>query len=162
MPNRARATVSAGASSTVSATPVPIDSESASPSAESTTTVKSSPSNSDDESETYGFDLTIAGSKLEFIPMRWYFGKDAVARCKKLGLEPEGAWCNDFYFEKAGDRVSATLAEDVRIKVLSEDAKLRTGTRAQLNRAVSESIWPHFLIQLANGEAVAITQVYTP
>ena len=46
--------------------------------------------------------------------------------------------------------------------MLDEDAKLQPGTRDQLDRAISESIWPHFLIQLADGEAVAITQVYTP
>ena len=159
----AASTASVSAASTVSATPAPVDSESASPSAGSTTAVEPSPRTSDEESEAYGIDLTIAGSKLEFTPMRWYFGKDALARCKKLRIEPDGAWCNDFYFEDEGDgRVSATLAEDVRIRVLTKNAKLRTGTRAQLDRAISETIWPHFLIQVANGQAVAITQVYTP
>ena len=150
------------ATSTLPATPVPSDSNAASPSAGSTTTADPSPSPSDAESETYGIDLAVVGSKLEFTPMRWYFGKDALARCKKLDIEPDGGWCNDFFFEQAGDRVSAALAEDVRIKVLTKDAKLRRATRAQLTRAISESLWPHFTIKLDNGEVVAITQVYTP
>ena len=61
-----------------------------------TTASQSSPG---PESETYGVDLTLSGSKLEFTRMRWYWGKEALARCKKEGLKPDGAWCNDYYFE---------------------------------------------------------------
>ena len=155
------ATTSASTPPTTTATPVPTDGGTSSPDAESTVTDQASPGSSD-ETGTYGTGLTIAGSKLEFTRLRWYWGKDAQARCKELGIDPEGAWCEDYHFEDDGELVSTSLADDVQIKVLSKGAKLRPGTRAQLERAINKSIWPHFLIQLANGEAVAITQVYTP
>ncbi len=154
-------TASASAAPTTSATSASTASASSSPGSGSTTAPESSPSDPDDETGTYGTDLTIAGTKLEFTRLRWYWGKDAQARCKKQKVLPADAWCNDYYFEDEGDRVSTSLAKQVQIKVLDEDAKLQRGTREQLDRAISESIWPHFVIQLADGEAVAITQVYT-
>ena len=154
-------TASASAAPTASATSASTASASSSPGSGSTTAPESSPSDPDEETGTYGTDLTIAGTKLEFTRLRWYWGKDAQARCKKQKVLPADAWCNDYYFEDEGDRVSTSLAKQVQIKVLDEDAKLQRGTREQLDRAISESIWPHFVIQLADGEAVAITQVYT-
>lgn len=163
VPSAATPTSSSGTiAPSTGATPRSTASGSTSPGAESTTTSGSSPSQPGADAEIYGTDLVLTDDTLEFTPMQWYFGKDALARCKKLDIEPEGAWCNDFFFEEAGDRVSAPLAEDVKIKVVTKNAELRRATRAQLNQAISESLWPHFQIRLANGEAVIITQVYTP
>jgi hypothetical protein len=154
-------TASASPAPTTSATPASTASASSSPGTGSTNTAESSPSNPDEETGTYGTDLTVAGTKLEFTRLRWYWGKDAKARCKKQKILPADAWCNDYYFEDEGDRVSTSLADQVQIKVLNEDAELKPATRAQLEKAISDSIWPHFVIQLADGEAVAITQIYT-
>jgi hypothetical protein len=99
---------------------------------------------------------------LSFVPLRWYTGRNALARCREKGIKPEGAWCTEYFYEKAGGRRAAALTEQTTIKLLNDDLKLVDATLAELVDAVEEEVWPNFQIAVADGKVVRISQVFTP
>ena len=94
--------------------------------------------------------------------MRWYSGPDAEARCQEKGIEPELAWCSDYYYEKAGERRAAALTEQTKVRLLNDDLKPVDATLAQLVDAIESEVWPHFQIAVADDRVIRISQVFTP
>jgi hypothetical protein len=154
------------APSSASPTPAPTaTSPSASPSAASTPSAKPSTSASPASTKdgTYAGELSLSeDGALSYIPLRWYTGPDAEARCREKDVKPEGAWCIDYYYEKAGARRAAALTEQTRVRLLNDDLKPVDATPAALVEAIENEVWPHFQIAVADGKAVRITQVFTP
>ncbi len=99
---------------------------------------------------------------LSFVPLRWYTSKNAEVRCREKGIKPEGAWCTEYYYEKAGSRRAAVLTQQTKVKLLDDDLKPVDATLAQLVDAVEEDVWPNFQIAVADGKVVRISQVFTP
>jgi hypothetical protein len=99
---------------------------------------------------------------LSFVPLRWYTGKNAEARCREKGIKPEGAWCGNYYYEKAGDRQAAALIGQTKVRLLNDDGKPIDATLTQLVDAVEADVWPNFQIAVVDGKVVRISQVFTP
>ena len=96
------------------------------------------------------------------MPLRWYTGKNAEARCREKGIKPEEAWCGNYYYEKAGDRQAAGLIEQTKVRLLNDDGKPFDATLTQLLDAVEADVWPNFQIAVVDGKVVRISQVFTP
>jgi hypothetical protein len=112
---------------------------------------------------TYANQLSISeDGALSFMPLRWYAGSNAAARCREKGIKPELAWCSDYYYEKAGPRQSAALTEDTKVWLLNDDLKPIDATLTQLVDAVEAEVWPNFQIAVVDGKVVRISQVFTP
>ena len=71
--------------------------------------------------------------------MRWYAAA-CRARCKKQ-VKPEGAWCNDYYFEEAGDG-TPRRSRGGRSGCWTTTPS-RRATLTNLVQAI-EATWPHF------------------
>jgi hypothetical protein len=99
---------------------------------------------------------------LSFVPLRWYTGKNAETRCREKGIKPEGSWCGDYYYEKAGGRQAAALTKQTKVRLLNDDLKPFDATLAQLVDAVESEVWPNFRIAVTQGNVVRISQVFTP
>jgi hypothetical protein len=110
----------------------------------------------------YGTDLVLTKREVSFTELRWYWGKAAQRRCKKLGIKSELPWCNEYYFENEGKRLEVRLDPDVEIMLLNDDLKLVSASRARLSEAIGESIWPHFRFQMRGDDATRLEQIYTP
>ena len=112
---------------------------------------------------TYGNELSISeDGALSFVPLRWYTGKNAEARCREKRIKPEGAWCGDYYYEKAGARRAAALTRQSKVRLLNDDLKPVDASLAALVDAVEADVWPNFQIAVENGRVVRISQVFTP
>ena len=150
-PGSANPTPGTAASASPSATPAP----SARPSA------SASPASTKDG--TYASELSLSeDGALSYVPLRWYTGSNAVARCREQGIKPELAWCTDYYFEKAGARQAAALTGQTKVRLLNDDLKPVDATPAELVEAIDNETWPHFQIAVADRKVVRITQVFTP
>ena len=99
---------------------------------------------------------------MSYVPLRWYTGSNAEARCREKGIEPELAWCTDYFYEKVGARRAAALTEETKVRLLNDNLKPVVATPAELVEAIENEVWPHFQIAVADGKAVRITQVFTP
>jgi hypothetical protein len=112
---------------------------------------------------TYANELSVSeDGALSYIPLRWYSGPNAEARCRQKGIEPELAWCSDYYYEKAGERRAAALTRQTKVWLLNGDLKPVEGTLAELVDAIESEDWPNFQILVADGRVVRISQVFTP
>jgi hypothetical protein len=140
-----------------SASPSVPRSPTAAPSASSAAT----PASTKDGSYAHQVSISEDGA-LSFVPLQWYAGRNAGARCREKGIKPKGAWCTEYFYEKAGGRRAATLTEQTTIKLLNDDLKLVDASPAELVDAVEEEVWPNFQIAVADGKVVRISQVFTP
>ena len=159
------APTSVGSSSASPTSPVTSSSPSASPSA--TETPSASPSASatpaSTKDGTYANELNISeDGALSFVPLQWYTDKNAEARCREKRVKPEGAWCGDYYYEKAGGRRAATLTEQTKVRLLNDDLKPVDASLTDLLEAVEADVWPNFQIAVEDGQVVRISQVFTP
>jgi hypothetical protein len=112
---------------------------------------------------TYANELSVSeDGALSYVPLRWYTGRNAEARCQEKGIEPELAWCSDYYYEKAGGRQAAALTEQTEVRLLSDGLKPVEATLAELVDAIESETWPHFQIAVADGRVIRISQVFTP
>jgi len=131
------------------------DSSSASPT--------STPSPAPTQDGTYANQLSVSeDGALSFVPLRWYTGPNAEARCREKGIESELAWCSDYYYEMAGGRRAATLTEQTKVRLLNEDLKAVDSTPEDLVEAIEAEVWPNFQVAVADGKVVRISQVFTP
>jgi hypothetical protein len=146
-------------STSSSASPSVPRSPTAAPSA--TSSSAATPASTKDGSYAHQVSISEDGA-LSFVPLRWYTGRNALARCREKGVKPEGAWCTEYFYEKAGGRRAAALTEQTTIKLLNDDLKLVDATLAELVDAVEEEVWPNFQIAVADGKVVRISQVFTP
>ena len=78
------------------------------------------------------------------------------------GIEPELAWCSDYYYEKAGKRQAAALTQQTEVRLLNDDLRPADATLAQLVDAIESEVWPHFQIVVADERVIRISQVFTP
>jgi hypothetical protein len=149
--------------SSTSPTPTPT-SVSPSPTAPSpTATPSASASPASTASGAYANQLSISeDGALSFVPLRWYVGRNAEARCREKKIKSELAWCSDYYYEKAGDRRAASLTERTEVRLLNDDLKPVKAPLVNLLEAVESEVWPNFQIVVADGKVVRITQVFTP
>jgi hypothetical protein len=144
-----------------SASPTPGTSASASPSSPSAQPASASPASTKDG--TYAGELSLSeDGALSYVPLRWYTGSNAVARCREKGIKPELAWCTDYYYEKAGARQAAALTEQTEVELLNDDLKPVGATPAELVEAIENEVWPYFKIAVSDRKVVRITQVFTP
>ena len=134
---------------------------SASPSPTPTPSASASPASAKDG--TYANELSLSeDGALSFVPLRWYTGANAEARCREKGIEPELAWCSDYYYEKAGKRQAAALTGQTKVRLLNEDLKPVDGTLTQLVEAIETEVWPNFQIAVTDGKVTRISQEFTP
>jgi hypothetical protein len=141
--------VPTSASPAATETPTPTPSASASPAST--------------KNGTYANELSVSeDGALSYIPLRWYSGPNAEARCRQKGIEPELAWCSDYYYEKAGERQAAALTEQTKVRLLNEDLKTVDATLSELVDAIESEDWPNFQIVVTDGRVVRISQVFTP
>ncbi|HZA04894.1 MAG TPA: hypothetical protein VE617_10030, partial [Propionibacteriaceae bacterium] len=89
-------------------------------------------------------------------------GSNAQARCQEKDIEPEGAWCTEYYYEEAGGRKAAALTEDTRVRLLNDDLQPSNASLTALVQAIEDEIWPHYRIAVSEGRVTQITQVFTP
>ena len=151
-----------GPTSAVPTSPSPAPSRtSASPSPTLTPSASASPASAKDG--TYANELSLSeDGALSFVPLRWYTGANAEAGCREKGIEPELAWCSDYYYEKAGKRQAAALTGQTKVRLLNEDLKQVDGTLTQLVEAIEAEVWPNFQIAVTDGKVTRISQVFTP
>jgi hypothetical protein len=141
-----------------SSLPIPTPT-SASPSA--SPSASASPASTKDG--TYANELSVSeDGALTYVPLRWYTGRNAEARCREKGIEPELAWCSEYYYEKAGGRQAAALTEQTEVRLLNDGLKPVEATLAELVDAIESETWPHFQIAVADGRVSRISQVFTP
>jgi hypothetical protein len=141
------------------------DSSSASPTStpKPSATPSGSASPASTKDGTYANQLSVSeDGALSFVPLRWYTGPNAEARCREKGIESELAWCSDYYYEKAGGRRAASLTEQTKVRLLNEDLKLVDSTPEDLVEAIEAEVWPNFQVAVADGKVVRISQVFTP
>lgn len=112
---------------------------------------------------TYANELSVSeDGALSYVPLRWYAGEDAEARCAEQDVAAAGAWCVDYYYEKAGDRSASTLTESTVVRLLNDDLKPVDGSLTDLVTAIEDETWPNFQIAASGGNVTRITQVFTP
>lgn len=151
------------ASPTPTATPSSAapSSPSASPSASPSPTASASPASTADGTYANGLSVSEDGA-LSYVPLRWYAGKDAEARCAEKDIAAEGAWCLEYYFDEAGDRKAAALTEQSKVRLLNDDLEPVDGSLTDLVTAIEDETWPNFQIAISGGKVTRITQVFTP
>ena len=121
------------------------------------------PSAASTEDGTYANDLSVSeDGALSYVPLRWYAGPNAMARCREKGIQPEGAWCTQYYYEEDGGRKAATLTESTRVRLLNDDLKPADASLADLVQAIEDENWPNYQIAVSGGRVTQITQVFTP
>ena len=115
------------------------------------------------ENGTYANELSLSeDGALSYVPLRWYAGSDAKARCAEKDVEPEGAFCTEYYYEEAGDRKAAALTEATKVRLLNDDLKPANASLTDLVQAIEDEAWPNFQIAVSGGRVTQITQVFTP
>lgn len=148
-------TPTSAAPTSASPSPTPSPSPSSSPSGRAT------PASTEDG--TFATDLSVSeDGALSYVPLRWYTGANAEARCVAEDVEPQGAWCVEYYAEKAGGRKAATLTEGTMVRLLNDDLKPVTASLPDLVQAIEDEVWPNFQVAVEGGQVVRITQVFTP
>jgi hypothetical protein len=157
------ATTSAAPSS-ASPTPdaAPSSAEPGSPSA--TATPSPTPrASASPENGTYGTELSVSeDGALSYVPLRWYSGPNAEARCAEKDVDAEGAWCTDYYYEKDGARKAAALTENTKVRLLNDDSKPADASLTDLVQAIEDDNWPNYQLAISGGRVTRITQVFTP
>jgi hypothetical protein len=154
---------SSAAPSSTAPTPSPTPSSAApsSPSASPTPTGSASPAST--ENGTYANELSLSeDGALSYVPLRWYSGANAKARCQEKDVKPEGAFCEEYYYEKDGGRKSAALTEATKVRLLNDDLKPANASLTDLVQAIEDESWPNFQIALSGSRVTQITQVFTP
>jgi hypothetical protein len=149
--------------SSASPTPTPSSAGPSSPTASPTPSWTRSASPASDENGTYANELSLSeDGALSYVPLRWYSGSDAEARCAEKDVKPEGAFCEEYYYEKAGGRKSAALTEATKVRLLNDDAKPANASLTDLVQAIEDEAWPNFQIATSGERVTQITQVFTP
>ena len=146
-----------------SATPAPTPSSAAPTSATPSPSPRGSASPASTENGTYANDLSLSeDGALSYVPLRWYAGRNAEARCQEKDVEPEGAWCTEYYYEKDGGRKAAALTENTRVRLLDDNPKPANASLTGLVQAIEDENWPNYQIATSGGRVTQITQVFTP
>jgi predicted small lipoprotein YifL len=115
------------------------------------------------ENGTYATELSVSeDGALSYVPLRWYAGSSAAARCREKAIEPEGAWCTEYYYEEAGGRSAATLIETTRVQLLNDDLKPANASLTDLVQAIEDDVWPYYQVAVSGEQVTRITQVFTP
>ena len=156
---------SSAAPSSPTPTPTPSSAAPASPTASPTPSrsPRASATPASTENGSYATDLSLSeDGALSYVPLRWYTSGNAEARCEEKDVEPEGAWCTEYYFEKDGSRKAAALTESTRVRLLDDDAKLANASLTDLVQAIEDENWPNYQISTSGGRVTQITQVFTP
>jgi hypothetical protein len=160
---------SSPASSSAAPTPTPSSAAPTSPTASPTASPTPSPSPrasaspASTENGTYATDLSLSeDGALSYMPLRWYAGENAEARCAEKDVEAEGAWCTEYYYEEEGSREAAALTESTRVRLLNDDAKPANASLTDLVQAIEDENWPNYQIAASGGRVTSITQVFTP
>ena len=136
-------------------------SPSASPTSPSSPRPSATPTSTADG--TYASELSLSeDGALSYVPLRWYAGRNAEARCQEKDIEPEGAWCTDYYYEEAGGRKAAAVTEDTRVRLLNDDLEPANASLSDLVQAIEDENWPNYQIVVSGGRVTRITQVFTP
>ena len=155
--------VAAGSAAPSSAAPSPTPSSVApsSPSASPTPSRSASPASTEDG--TYANELSLSeDGALSYVPLRWYSGANAKARCQEKDVKPQGALCEEYYYEKDGGRKSAALTEATKVRLLNDDLEPANASLTDLVQAIEEESWPNFQVVVSGGRVTQITQVFTP
>lgn len=154
---------SSAAPSSAAPTPTPSAAAPSSPSASSTPSPTRSASPAATENGTYANELSLSeDGALSYRPLRWYAGPDAKARCVEKDIDAEGAFCDYYYYEEAGDRKAAALTETTKVRLLNDDLKPADASLTDLVQAIEDEVWPNFQIAVSGGRVTQITQVFTP
>ena len=135
-----------------------------SPSASATPspTPRASASPASTENGTYANELSLSeDGALSYVPLRWYADDNAKARCAEKDVEPEGAFCEQYYYEKTGGRESAALTEATKVRLLDEDGKPVKASLTDLVQAIEDDSWPNYQIAVSGDRVTQITQVFT-
>ena len=152
---------SSAAPSSAVPSPSPSSAEPTSPSPSPTPTRSASPASTEDG--TYANELSLSeDGALSYVPLRWYAGSNAKARCEEKDVEPEGAFCEEYYYEKAGGRTSAALTEATKVRLLDDNDKPANASLTDLVQAIEDEVWPNFQIAVSGSRVTQITQVFTP
>jgi hypothetical protein len=164
-PSAPSVATSSAAPSSAAPTPTPSSaapsSPSASPSASPTPSRSASPASTEDG--TYANELSLSeDGALSYVPLRWYTGENAKARCQEKDVKPQGAFCDEYYYEKDGGRKSAALTEATRVRLLGDDLKPANASLTDLVQAIEDESWPNFQIAVSGSRVTEITQVFTP
>jgi hypothetical protein len=115
------------------------------------------------ENATYGTELSVSeDGALSYVPLRWYSGANAEARCAEKDVAAEGAWCTDYYYEKDGARKAAALTENTKVRLVDDDSKLADASLTDLVQAIEDDNWPNYQLAISGGRVTRITQVFTP
>jgi hypothetical protein len=115
------------------------------------------------ENGTYGTELSVSeDGALSYLPLRWYSGPNAEARCAEKDVKAEGAWCTDYYYEKDGARKAAALTENTQVRLLDDDSKPADASLTDLVQAIEDDNWPNYQLAVSGGRVTRITQVFTP
>jgi hypothetical protein len=152
---------SSAAPSSAVPTPTPSSAEPSSPSASPTPSGSASPASTKDG--TYAHELSLSeDGALSYEPLRWYAGANAKARCAEKDVKPEGAFCEEYYYEPDGGRKSAALTEATKVRLLNDDLEPATASLTDLVEAIEDENWPNYQIAVSGGRVTQITQVFTP
>jgi predicted small lipoprotein YifL len=152
---------SSAASSSAAPTPAPSSAAPSSPSASPTASGSASPATAEDGA--YATDLSLSeDGALSYVPLRWYAGDNAQARCREKKVKAEGAWCTEYYYEEAGKRKAAALTEATKVRLLNDDLKPAGASLTDLVQAIEDEVWPNYQIAVSGGRVTQITQVFTP
>lgn len=115
------------------------------------------------ENGTYGTELSVSeDGALSYVPLRWYSGPNAEARCAEKDVKAEGAWCTDYYYEKDGARKAAALTENTKVRLVDDDSQLADASLTDLVQAIEDDNWPNYQLAVSGGRVTRITQVFTP
>jgi hypothetical protein len=132
-----------------------------SPTASATRSRSASPASTEDG--TYASELSLSeDGALSYVPLRWYSGSNAEARCEEKDVRPEGAFCEEYYYEKAGGRKAAALTEATKVRLLNDNLKPASASMTDLVQAIEDEVWPHYQIAVSGSRVTQITQVFTP
>jgi hypothetical protein len=152
---------SSAAPSSAAPTPSPTPSSAAPSSPSATPRGSASPAST--ENGTYANELSLSeDGALSYVPLLWYTGESAKARCQEKDVEPQGAFCEEYYYEKDGGRKSAALTEATKVRLLNDDLKPANASLTDLVQAIEDESWPNFQIALSGSRVTQITQVFTP
>ena len=147
--------------SSASPTATPSSAAPSSPTASSTPSRSASPASTEDG--TYASELSLSeDGALSYVPLRWYSGSNAKARCEEKDVRPEGAFCEEYYYEKAGGRKAAALTEATKVRLLNDNLKPASASMTDLVQAIEDEVWPHYQIAVSGSRVTQITQVFTP
>ena len=156
---------STAAPTSASPTPTPSSPAPSSPTASPTPSLSApaSASPASTEDGIYANDLSLSeDGALSYVPLRWYAGRNAEARCQEKDVEAAGAWCTEYYYEQDGNRKAAALTENTRVRLLDDDLKPTDASLTDLVQAIEDENWPNYQIAVSGGRVTSINQVFTP